>query len=152
MSPGAVQRVTVVVNGTPYAVDVGDLMAWPLAVAVNGVPYRVEIQPPTGMLQADDCPDDLDPCWETNGTPAESPVGAGSAPATPAEVRAPMPGTITAVCARPGDRVTAGQALCTLEAMKMRNAVRATRNGIVTGVTIDAGQTVAYGDLLFTLA
>lgn len=151
MSPGTVQRITVVVNGTPYAVDVGDLMAWPLTVAVNGVPYRVEIQPSTGMLQADDSPDDLDPGWETNVAPDESPVGAASAPASPAEVRAPMPGTITAVYARPGDRVTAGQALCTLEAMKMRNAIRATRNGNVIGVTIDPGQTVAYGDLLFTL-
>jgi biotin carboxyl carrier protein len=63
-----------------------------------------------------------------------------------------MPGSILAVSVGIGDRVTAGQQLCVLEAMKMRNAIRAARGGVVAEVAVAPGQTVAYGDVLFTLA
>jgi len=61
-----------------------------------------------------------------------------------------MPGSIVNVCARPGDAVVVGQQLCTLEAMKMKNSIRATRNGVVASVEVTEGQTVAFGDVLLT--
>jgi biotin carboxyl carrier protein len=65
-------------------------------------------------------------------------------------VKAPMPGNITAVLVKPGDQVSAGQELCSLEAMKMNNAIRSPRDGIVATVVASPGQTVNHGDTLVT--
>lgn len=67
--------------------------------------------------------------------------GAGAGGTDP-EVRTPMPGTVTAVHAATGDRVTAGQALVTVEAMKMEHLLSAPADGILT-LHVTAGGTVA---------
>src|SRR5690606_28372073 len=43
----------------------------------------------------------------------------------------PMPGVITSIAVKEGDEVQEGQALATVEAMKMENVLRAERRGIV---------------------
>ncbi len=64
----------------------------------------------------------------------------------------PMPGLVAEVLVRAGDGVTKGQAVAVVEAMKMRNDVRSTRDGVVAQVAVAAGQTVAKGDVLVTFA
>ncbi|HSO08052.1 MAG TPA: acetyl/propionyl/methylcrotonyl-CoA carboxylase subunit alpha [Pelomicrobium sp.] len=58
---------------------------------------------------------------------------------------APMPGTVTAVTAVAGQRVERGDALLTLEAMKMEHTVRAPAAGLVVGLRCALGDTVAEG-------
>ncbi len=65
---------------------------------------------------------------------------------------APMPGTILTVDVTIGQAVESGQVVCVLEAMKMKNPIRAHAAGTVTEIAVQAGQTVAYGDLLIRLA
>ena len=67
-------------------------------------------------------------------------------------VRAPIPGRIGAVRIVEGQSVEAGEALLTLEAMKMENVVRAPRAGTIERVAVGAGQTVELGDPLVELA
>jgi 3-methylcrotonyl-CoA carboxylase alpha subunit len=55
----------------------------------------------------------------------------------------PMPGTVLAVYAAPGDTVRAGQALVTVEAMKMEHVVVAPLDGTVSEILVKAGQSVA---------
>jgi biotin carboxyl carrier protein len=50
-----------------------------------------------------------------------------------------------------GAQVAAGDALLTIEAMKMQNEVRAPRDGIIGQVAVEAGQPVAAGVLLLRL-
>ncbi len=64
------------------------------------------------------------------------------------EVRAPLPGTIISLAITPGTAVGVGQELCVLEAMKMKNPLRATRAGIIRAVHVTVGQTVKHQDLL----
>ena len=47
-------------------------------------------------------------------------------------LRSPMPGTVTAVAAADGDRVTAGQPLLSVEAMKMEHQLTAPASGVVS--------------------
>ena len=54
----------------------------------------------------------------------------------------PMPATVVGVRVAPGDRVTAGQTLIVLEAMKMELPVRAPGDGRVKGVYCKAGDLV----------
>jgi propionyl-CoA carboxylase alpha chain len=60
----------------------------------------------------------------------------------------PMPGVISTVSARQGDTVEAGQALATVEAMKMENVLRAERRSVVKRVAVTAGASLAVDDLI----
>jgi len=61
---------------------------------------------------------------------------------------APMSGTIVALHAAPGDNVEAGDAVITLEAMKMEHTLRATVPGTVNGFAVAAGDSVSEGTVL----
>jgi propionyl-CoA carboxylase alpha chain len=61
---------------------------------------------------------------------------------------APMPGTVARTAAAVGDRVTAGQALLYLEAMKMEHVIAAPAAGIVAELPVAAGQQVEVGSVL----
>ena len=69
----------------------------------------------------------------------------------PLEIRSTLPGLVVAVRVEPGSQVAAGDALLTIEAMKMQNEVRAPRDGTVGEVSVAAGQPVASGVLLLRL-
>jgi acetyl/propionyl-CoA carboxylase alpha subunit len=61
---------------------------------------------------------------------------------------APLPGKITHVAVRPGDRVEAGATLVVIEAMKMENEFKASAAGVVAEVRVQPGQAVNPGDVL----
>lgn len=60
----------------------------------------------------------------------------------------PMPGLIVKVDVAVGDEVQDGQALCTVEAMKMENILRAERRGIISKINAEAGQSLAVDDII----
>ena len=64
---------------------------------------------------------------------------------------APMPGLVRIVSAAPGARVERGDALVTMEAMKMELVLAAPRDGVVAAVPVAAGDQVAEGALLLSL-
>ena len=61
------------------------------------------------------------------------------------DLEAPMPATVTRVVASVGQRVSAGDVLVLLEAMKMELAIRAPRDGIVAGIACEPGTLVQPG-------
>jgi biotin carboxyl carrier protein len=69
----------------------------------------------------------------------------------PTEVRAIIPGRVLTVAVTPGDLVTAGQQLLTVEAMKMQNELRSPRDGTIERVAVGPGATVEPGDVLVIL-
>ncbi len=60
----------------------------------------------------------------------------------------PMPGLIVNVDVTVGDEVQEGQALCTVEAMKMENILRAEKKGKVSKVNAAAGDSLAVDDVI----
>lgn len=78
---------------------------------------------------------------------------AATAPATGGTpVTAPMAGNIWKVVATEGQTVAAGDVLFILEAMKMETEVKAAQAGTVRGICVKAGDAVAVGDTVMTLA
>ena len=67
-------------------------------------------------------------------------------------VTAPMAGNIWKVVATEGQTVAAGDVLFILEAMKMETEVKAAQAGTVRGMRVKAGDAVAVGDTVMTLA
>lgn len=66
-------------------------------------------------------------------------------------VAAPMPGMISALTVKSGQKVTKGETLFTVEAMKMELAVKAEIDCIVQEILLDAGQPVKSMDLVMTI-
>lgn len=67
-------------------------------------------------------------------------------------VTAPMAGNIWKVVATEGQTIAAGDVLFILEAMKMETEVKAAQAGTVRGICVKAGDAVAVGDTVMTLA
>ena len=67
------------------------------------------------------------------------------------EIRAPMPGLLKRVHVAEGDAVNEGDALATLEAMKMENELRAAHAGTVAQIAVAAGTKVEGGTLLIVI-
>lgn len=83
----------------------------------------------------------------------ETPKAAPTAPSGNAEtVAAPLAGNIWKVHAKPGEQVKEGQVLLILEAMKMETEIKASRDGVVEGVSVNEGDAVQVGDALLALA
>ena len=60
----------------------------------------------------------------------------------------PMPGIVTVISVAAGDAVEAGQALATVEAMKMENVLRAERKGVVKRIAAVAGASLAVDEVI----
>jgi acetyl-CoA/propionyl-CoA carboxylase biotin carboxyl carrier protein len=88
--------------------------------------------------------------WALTAQPAVTSRGAAAAAAGAGDgvVRAPMPGTVTAVFAEAGQPVSAGQRLVIVEAMKMEHTVTAPADGVVTELAVKAGQPVKMDEAL----
>ena len=76
----------------------------------------------------------------------------GSASASgPQRITAPMPGKVVRVLVKAGDRVTARQPVVVVEAMKMENELRASREGTVADIHVSEGVSVDAGALLVVI-
>ena len=67
------------------------------------------------------------------------------------DLASPMQGTIIKIVAREGDRVAAGDTIVVLEAMKMEQPLTAHKDGTVTGLTVEIGQTISAGGIVCQL-
>ena len=79
--------------------------------------------------------------------PPQRKVDAGN----PRHIGAPMPGNVATISVAVGQRVARGDAVITLEAMKMEAAVRAEIDGVVAEVLVHPAMAVDAKDLLLVL-
>ena len=72
-------------------------------------------------------------------------------PGNAKQIGSAMPGMVVQVTVQPGDAITQGQKLMTLEAMKMETTIAAETDGKISAVHVGTGSQVEAGDLLITL-
>lgn len=79
--------------------------------------------------------------------------GAAAAAAGSGEgaLKSPMPGKVVKILVAKGAKVTRGQGVVVVEAMKMENELGAPRDGVVKEISVAEGQPVEGGALLITL-
>jgi len=144
----AVKQIKVIVDGTEYIVEVGDLSERPIRARVNQRTYQVQVAEPGAPAAP------RPQVIRKPVTPAPKPTPAvptlAAAVGGAGTVASPMPGDIVDVFVKTGDEVTTGQELCSLEAMKMKNAIRAPHAGKIAEVHVMPGQEVTHGQALFT--
>lgn len=100
-----------------------------LDLVIDGVPVSVELNP--GMDEV---------VYKNAGGAARGGV--------PAALRSKIPGKVVSVSVSAGDEVAEGDAVCTLESMKMQVSVAAHRAGTVKSVKVSEGGNVAKGDVI----
>jgi biotin carboxyl carrier protein len=121
--------------------DVAESVITPEVVLSSNAPPAPAFQPPP--------PESLEPLLAAPPPPQPIPPSPTRG-AFRGELKAPMPGTITAVDVLAGQEVQQGQILLKLEAMKMVNAIRSPQAGRIAEVLVQSGQTVGYGAVLLT--
>ena len=143
------------VQGVDYEVEIEEVEGNIAKVNVNGIPFEVELQQP---INAAKHPTIVKPKVQPPVTPTATaaPAPAPAAP-TPQAVgsgnplKAPLPGTITAINVKVGDTVAAGDVLIILEAMKMQNNIEAEQAGTITAINVNPGDSVMEGAVLLTI-
>ena len=131
------------VDGTDYAVSVESVEENIVNVVVNDTPYKVELEDMPVVA----APTAVAP---TVQTPAEAaaPTAAsgGSKP-----LKSPLPGVILDFFVKVGDTVKNGQKVVLLEAMKMENNIDSDRDGTVLEIKVAKGDSVNEGDVLLVI-
>jgi len=131
-------KQTITIEGQTFVVEVGDLNTRPIRVMVDGQPVEVWLEPTQVVEPTVSTPPTV------SVTPVAKPVQAaasGSAHSSKSAV-APIPGVILRLNVQAGDAVAEGQELCVLEAMKMKNSIRASRDGKIAVVHVAPGDQV----------
>ena len=72
-------------------------------------------------------------------------------PDTSKLVMSPMPGLLTNISVKVGERVTAGQRLAAIEAMKMENTIVASQDGVVAQICATVGESLVVDQLIIRL-
>ncbi len=134
------------INGREYNVTVGDIEGTTATVNVNGTDYKVQLPEPAA-------PTVVKPV--VAAAPAARPAAPAASPKPAAAgagvVAAPLPGVVLAIPVKVGDTVKAADTVAVLEAMKMENAIHAGRDGQVTAINVNQGDSVLEGAALVTI-
>lgn len=134
------------IDNRTYAVDIVNVHEKTATVNVNGVIYEVEVDKKLKtakpvMPRKDFVPStDVVPTAKADKTPSGKTI-----------IRAPLPGKIVDVLVKVGDKVSVGQTVICIEAMKMENNIRIDKEGIVTAVNVEANVAVTDGQILIEI-
>ncbi len=158
------------VDGTPYTIDVEETAADRFSVTVGDRTFEATLDADEDLPGAAISPVMADadgarpaaaaafaagrsvPPPPRPGLPPRTPAGTPGLSAAGADVlAAPMPGVILEVLVVAGVTLRRGDPILVLEAMKMRNTIRAPRAAVVVAVEVEAGQPVGPGDPLVRL-
>ena len=134
------------IKGVPYEVKIKDVEGYIAKVEVNGIDFDVEMEKPIAQPQ---------PVVRA----VQAPVKTVEAPKAQQEavsagvyaLRAPLPGTVVDIKVAVGAAVKKGQTLIVLEAMKMENNLDCERDGKVTEIKVNKGDSVMEGTILITI-
>ncbi len=134
-----------IINGTTYEVDIKNVEDQTIQLEVNGTPYSVTLdkeikQTKTPKLVRSQAV----PSTNTSKQEAKTARMSGS-------INSPLPGVVLDVFVKPGDKVSVGQKVILLEAMKMENNIESDKEGTVSTVKVRQGDSVMEGDVLITI-
>lgn len=138
------------INGKDYQVTIGETEGKMLSVNVNGADYQVELENAPAAAPA------APAAAPAASTPAPAAAAAPAAPKAPAgageKVNSPLPGVIVEVSVKEGQTVTSGQKVAVLEAMKMENEISAPKDGTITAIHVNKGDSILEGAPIVTIA
>jgi biotin carboxyl carrier protein len=131
------------ISGNTYEVEIIEIDGDLAKIEVNGTPYLVEIHKEIKPVKT---PTLVRPVLREPQKSIDKKEGGPKL-----EIKAPLPGIIMQVLVRPGDKVSKGQILMVMEAMKMENEIKAENGGEVISVKVNQGQSVLQDEVLIEM-
>jgi biotin carboxyl carrier protein len=125
------------INGNKYEVVIGDIVENIACVTVNGEEYKVEMEKEQEPAKKKVV---VKPVAQAASAPAPSSSNAKANINN--ALRAPLPGVITDIKVAVGDMVKKGDTVVVLEAMKMANNLCAEKDGKVSAICVQVGESV----------
>ncbi|OWU85167.1 acetyl-CoA carboxylase [Oceanicola sp. 22II-s10i] len=119
---------TMTVDGAPLVIKVGKISGG-FRVRSRGADLKVHVRNPRQAELAKLMPEKLPPD-------------------TSKMLLCPMPGLVVKIDVQVGDEVQEGQALCTIEAMKMENILRAEKKAVVSKINAEPGSSLAVDEII----
>ena len=133
------------INGTTYAVEINNAEGQTIELEVNGTPYTVTLDKEVKQTKTPKLlRPQVVPSTDTGKQEAKTAKKGGS-------INSPLPGVILDVFVKPGDKITVGQKVILLEAMKMENNIESDKEGVVAEVKARQGDSVMEGDVLIIM-
>ena len=147
------------INNNPYEVKIVSIKGTIAVVDVNGAEFSVDISdigdlhihvssPAVKTRQAAASTVSTVSTAAPAQTISKAPVSTGG---TGNDIVSPMPGQVIKIIVSAGDAVKAGDIVVTIEAMKMENQIRATKDGTVSKILVKEGDVVSEGTPLVSL-
>lgn len=134
------------INGQKFDVQVKDFEDNFAEVEVNGTNYKVEVH--TKVREVKKTPTLVRKPVET--TPEERKIQRASSGSSYSLI-SPLPGSVFKILVNIGDKVSKGQTLLVMEAMKMENNIQTEKDGIVREIKVKVGDTVLQNDTLIVI-
>jgi biotin carboxyl carrier protein len=132
------------INGNNYAVEVNSVEDQTIDLNVNGTPYTVLVDREIKQTKTPKL-------VRSVAIPSTDQGAAVKTAAKTGTIKSPLPGTILEIFVKPGDKVTVGQRVLMLEAMKMENNIESDKAGTVAEVKVSKGSAVMEGDVLIVI-
>lgn len=123
------------IEGNSYEVSAHEVSENKVEIEVNGTPFTVEIEKSESTT--------VSGIKTVTSIPAPPPQAL-----TPIPIKSPLPGVITQIVVKEGQKVNRGDVLLVMESMKMENNIIADRDGVVKALHIAVGETVMQDDIL----
>jgi biotin carboxyl carrier protein len=136
-------KYNVKVANETFEVEIDDINARPVVARVGDQVF--EVTPGNEPVRA---------AVQTSAAPTKIslPSGAASQHMSGNDLVAPLPGTVTEIFVKAGDRIETGQVVLIIDAMKMKNSIRSVRTGIIGEVLVTPSQSVAHKQALIRFA
>jgi biotin carboxyl carrier protein len=139
-------KYNVKVGNETFEVEIEDINARPVIARVDGETF--EVVPGNDTVTQNVSV----PAPSVPAVPAALPRGGTIQGMSGTDMLAPLPGTVTEVFVKPGEKIESGQIVLIIDAMKMKNSIRAVRSGTVGQVLVSPGQSVGHKQALIRFA
>jgi biotin carboxyl carrier protein len=132
-----------IIGGQRYEARVVEYTPTHAKININGTDYLIQIE--------DDAQAGIPKLPEQEKAVPLAPSFSSGFEAGSGEMRAPIPGVIVSIPVREGDKVTRGQTIIILEAMKMQSEIASPVDGVIGSISVKERSPVQEGDLLMII-
>lgn len=139
------------IQGNEYETEISEMGENNIMVKVNGTIYEVILENDLSNQNKPLLSQKSEKIVNVESTPARNTSVVNIVSNKESAVKAPLPGVIVDIHTKVGDRVSLGQKLITIEAMKMENSLNADSAGIVKQIMCAKGDNVKEGDVLMLI-
>jgi len=133
------------INGQHYEARIVEFSDSAAKITVNGINFDIEFESDDKVKTPQ--------IIQMDRSIASSPeikktVSAEMRASNDSDVKAPIPGIVVSILKKEGEKVSFGDVLLTLEAMKMESEILAQSNGVIEKIYVKERSTVQEGDIL----